>query len=446
MAGAAFRGVLLLGVLAMLLVAWPGQLTYDSVSQLAEGAANVQKTFGPAMYAWLLGASHHIGGGTGAYLAFSALVLLAALWSLPQLRPRTSWLAVVLAVAVVLSPAVMVYQGIVWKDVMFANFAVAGFVALAHVGGQARRPWRWLAFALAVLCLAMACLVRQNGLIAAVLAALTLGVMLRGLALARAAGSAIATLIAIVFLSQILDAAVQPPQADSARRTDIGLRVLLHYDILGAVAHDPTLALGEIDKVRPQTDDLIRARAASAYSPERVDTLQSQPDLAKSFWKIPAPALKAQWRRIVTGHTGAYLAHRLDAFRWVFLTPDIDRCLPVAAGVEGDPAQLKELGLVAGQDARDLALVRYARAFTHTPAYSHAAYAALALTLLIFLLIRGDAADLAIAGLLGAALATAASYFAISIACDYRYLYILDLAALVGLLYVALDPRLRRTF
>ena len=42
--------------------------------------------------------------------------------------------------------------------------------------------------------------------------------------------------------------------------------------------------------------------------------------------------------------------------------------------------------------------------------------------------------------LMAAALAFTASFLAISIACDYRYLYFLDLAAMTGLLYLALDP------
>jgi len=36
--------------------------------------------------------------------------------------------------------------------------------------------------------------------------------------------------------------------------------------------------------------------------------------------------------------------------------------------------------------------------------------------------------------------AFAASFFIISIACDYRYLYFTDLAALAGLVYAAVDP------
>jgi hypothetical protein len=43
-----------------------------------------------------------------------------------------------------------------------------------------------------------------------------------------------------------------------------------------------------------------------------------------------------------------------------------------------------------------------------------------------------------------AALLFTASFFVVSVACDYRYLYALDLTAMTGSLYVALDPSLRR--
>jgi hypothetical protein len=45
---------------------------------------------------------------------------------------------------------------------------------------------------------------------------------------------------------------------------------------------------------------------------------------------------------------------------------------------------------------------------------------------------------------MGAALMFAGSFLVISLACDYRYLYFLDLSAITGVLYLALDPRLRR--
>ena len=57
---------------------------------------------------------------------------------------------------------------------------------------------------------------------------------------------------------------------------------------------------------------------------------------------------------------------------------------------------------------------------------------------------RYGPADLAMAGLRGGSLAFAASFFVISIACDYRYLYLVDMAAVTGVLYLALDPAISR--
>ena len=57
-----------------------------------------------------------------------------------------------------------------------------------------------------------------------------------------------------------------------------------------------------------------------------------------------------------------------------------------------------------------------------------------ALGLLAFLLWRRRDMDLMAASLLAAALAFTASFFVVSIACDYRYLYFLDLAAMAGAL------------
>jgi len=50
---------------------------------------------------------------------------------------------------------------------------------------------------------------------------------------------------------------------------------------------------------------------------------------------------------------------------------------------------------------------------------------------------RRRAPDFAVAGLLGATLAFVASFAVISIACDYRYLYAIDIAAIVAGVYVA---------
>jgi hypothetical protein len=89
---------------------------------------------------------------------------------------------------------------------------------------------------------------------------------------------------------------------------------------------------------------------------------------------------------------------------------------------------------------QDERLLHYNRAFLHSPVYSHLAYALLALGVGLALLVRRDPADAAMIALMASALGFAASFFLISIACDFRYLYFLDLAAMAGLIYVAVDP------
>jgi hypothetical protein len=41
---------------------------------------------------------------------------------------------------------------------------------------------------------------------------------------------------------------------------------------------------------------------------------------------------------------------------------------------------------------------------------------------------------------MASSLGFSASFFIISVACDYRYLYVQDLTAMAGVLYLALDP------
>jgi len=80
-------------------------------------------------------------------------------------------------------------------------------------------------------------------------------------------------------------------------------------------------------------------------------------------------------------------------------------------------------------------MANYAHLFFATPVYSHILWGALALMLLVLLLRRGEPGDAAIAGLLVGALVFTVTFAAISIACDYRYLILLDLAAMTGALH-----------
>jgi hypothetical protein len=125
-------------------------------------------------------------------------------------------------------------------------------------------------------------------------------------------------------------------------------------------------------------------------------------------------------------------------FRWVFFTPDIVFCRPGFSGVSGPDDVMRALHLAPRADARDRFVSGYTMFVAKTPLVRHWFYALIAIAAILLLLRRRRPEDLAVAALLGGMLAFTASFFFISLVCDYRYLYPLDAAALAGLFYVAI--------
>jgi hypothetical protein len=148
-----------------------------------------------------------------------------------------------------------------------------------------------------------------------------------------------------------------------------------------------------------------------------------------------------QWHDLMIHHLWLYLEVRTAAFVEVFATPDILQARPVFTGIEAPAPMLARLHMAYRRDARDLALTQYGNAFFGTVVWWHPAFAIAALAGLVALLRRRRPADIAMAALLASAFAFTASFFVISISCDYRYLYFLDLSALAALFYLSLDTR-----
>lgn len=436
----AFRLVVAAGLLLSLAANLPGQMSADSVITLEEARSGVRQTWAPAVNSWLLGLFDRVLHGTGLYVTASSALLFFSLMSLPRLRGRSTWAAVVLAALVVLTPQVLIYQGIVWRDVIFANLCVAGFLCIATAArdwGVQRRP---AALAGALVCLALAVLSRQNGVILVLAAAAVLAWTARGRGWRSAAVWGVGGLVAVGVVALAINLAAQRPQSAAKLRPNAAALILQHYDVVGAAARDRSLRLDDIRRVDPAAADAIIARAPELYSTVRIDVLDTDPTFQHTLWHVPDAAMSAQWRDVVLHDPAAYLVHRAGVFRWLLAPPKLELCLPVQVGVSGPPAMIKDLDLASGGDPRAPALARYAARFYATPVYSHVAYLLLALLVGAALLLRRDRTDWVIIALQAGAVAFTASFFLISVACDYRYLYLLDLAALTGALYVAVDP------
>jgi hypothetical protein len=436
-----FQAAVALAFAAVLVANLPGHLSNDSVAQLYEGRFHLRETWGPVLYAWLLGFFDRFAPGTGLYVVVSALLFFGSLWSFSNLRGRTSWLAAPVVALLAATPQVLIYQGIVWKDVMFANCAVAGLTCLAHAAKHwpdPRRRWRLLAAAL--LLLAIASQVRQNGLIVAVAAAWVLGWIGGEGRWRRGAIWGLGGFAAVAVAGAAMTVLAMPPNAPSDQEVGTGVRIVQNYDLVAAVALDPGYRLAILAQANPRDTATVTGRARADYSGRRVDFIDRDTVITKALNRLPDAAAQAQWFDLIGRRPALYLRIRWEDFRWLVLPPVIDWCLPVYVGLDAPADKMVPLKLKHRYSERDRRLNNYATWFYDTPVFSHAAYTAISLVLAGLFLRRRQPADIALAALQLAGVAFTASFFIITIACDYRYLYFADLAAIAGLIYAAVDP------
>lgn len=416
--------ILVLGSGAMLALNWPGQMSWDSVAQLSDGRSGAYNSWHPPVMAFLLGLFDRLLPGPGLYLLFQAALLLAALLTLLWLVPRPGWRSVAVALAIMLTPQIALLQGEIWKDILFANAAIAGFAALALAERHWRAPW----IVLAALLLALAAATRQTGVVLLPVAAVTAGLIARRHARPGwrwGLGFLAATLALGLAVTLILAA-----RGDRGEGAAAQIRLAQSYDLAGAYARDPRLSLplGQDD---PALERLLKTRGAALYTPLRNDPLAADPAISAAIGAVPGAVLGRSWQALAMDHPGLYLRVRWGAFRAVVTSPDGQACHYAPVGVGGDPARLKALGLVAQVRPQDRALAWYARLFFHTPVYAHLFWIALALIVLAQL---GRQGAIALSGLIVGALVFVLTFVIVSIACDYRYLVPLDLAAMAAAL------------
>ena len=443
--------MLCLGAAVSLAFNLPGHMSYDSVLQLSQGRSGLYNSWHPPVMAWLLGLFDTIVRGTGLFVLFNTLLLYGGLAVLVLAPLRTSWWAAIPLLLWAMIPDGLIYPGIVWKDVLFAAAALCGFVGLVLTAGAwARRRLRFGLIVASFLLLSLAALSRQNGMVILPVAAVALGWMASRFGGHKPLHSAIAyALIPLAGAGLVMAAAHAGLEArsDGEPSQTYQLEDLQAYDLAAALQARPDFPLDRLKAANPPLEQLLRTRAARRYTPERLDAISGMPELEKPLFDTPLQVMSAQWRDLVLGHPWLYLKIRARDFFWVLATPGVDACLPFFDGVAGPEPWVTQLGLKNQERPQDLALKAWGEPWSHSPFGSHVLYAALDVALMALLLRRRRTSDIAIAGLLAAALVFVATFFVISVACDYRYLYFLDVAAIAAAVYVAADPsalRLRR--
>ncbi|HEY1561062.1 MAG TPA: hypothetical protein VGF71_09255 [Caulobacteraceae bacterium] len=429
------------GMAAVLIADWPGHFPPDAISELAQGRSGVFNLWHPPVTAWLLGMADRLSPDAAGFIVLDAALFFASLAGF-AFTSRPGWPAVVTLALIAASPLALIYQGLVVKDVLFANATVAAFAALAWAAKLwDRPPVRLVLIVLALAFLVLAGLVRQNGALVAAVGCATLAAIAASKARRRRrvpsfaiAGAASALLVTAGVMAADLAFIARSDREPEEARQWMSLQV---YDLAGEVRREPALPLNVLDRKAPALASFVRRQAAPAYDVTRAD-----PILGLKAWKqsvaTPTPWIGRQWRATALASPGLYLRARSAAFWQVLATPRVDACAPVLVGVDpGDPGMLAAAGLAARDTDRDDWDGDYAAAFLGTPVFSHLAWGGLALVLLLLAardVARGRRPEMvATIGLIAAAVIFSASFFAISLACDYRYLYLLDVAAMAAL-------------
>lgn len=429
--------VLVAGFAAILAANWPGQMSYDSVVQLADGRSGHYDSWHPVVMAWLLGLFDGLVPGPGLFLAFTVL-LLGGGWLILLRVGRPDLGTAGLLIAIFLTPQLILYQGTIWKDVLFADAGIAAFAALAAGGAYwADRRKRFAGLAMSAVLLSLATLARQNGALLIPIAALSLGIIVARRLSWRAGWRYGAGLLAASAAIAVCANFALSFRSDGGEGAASQLRLAQTYDLVGAAKLDPAIRFPVLEERAPRLDAAIRKYGVPLYSPRLADTLEPAMPLQTGIAHAPPGAIFAAWRDLVLHHPGLYLKMRRPVFRWVVAPPDLLLCHPDVVGVDGPKEVLRTLGLHEQIRPQDRFLYFYVARFIGTPLLSHLLFAALALAALLLLIRRGQNSDMAIAGLMAAALAFSASFYVISIACDYRYLYFLDLAAMTGAIKLA---------
>lgn len=432
--------VLLVGGAAAIAVNWPGHWSYDSVIELDQGRSGDYNIWHPPVTAWLLGLADQIQRGGSLFTVLEGALVFASLASLALMARRGAWAVVVVAMLALATPQLAIYPAIVWKDVLFAGAGVGAFACLAWYGrGWPSPRLKWVLLVKAGGLLALATLARQNGLIIVPLAAVAagwIGMRHGGERPWRQGLVAGAVVLLVAMAVALAGGAALRARSDGLNERQRQWTELRIYEIVAARQLEPGTGFPILAARAPVLNGFLTGQGPKLFSTRRIDRLV-QNSLIAAREDADRPAVLAQWRAIFAADPWLYLRVRAELFEQVFADPDIEACVPLSVGVDGPADEMRRLGLQERYSDTDDAVFTYAQGFFHTPVFVHAAWAALAALLLIPLLIRRRPEDLAVAGLLASALTFAASFFAISIACDYRYLYFLDLSAIAGALYVA---------
>ena len=285
---------------------YPGALSPDATAQYQQAITGSYNDWHPPVMAYLWSKLLILSHGPAAMLAVHVFLYWGGLCAIADgLRRVGRPISALVVLLSGISPLILYYVGIIYKDVGLSSAFLAGFGLIFWHKAQGHN-WRWWSVVGVVAVLAYGTLVRSNGPFAlAPIALYALHPKLAGRAGAWSI-AALATVIVAMFGSQLVNRQVFKASKSGVEQT------LQLYDLVGIAHHS-----GD-NSVLPND---LRSGAAvrGCYTPRYWDALHTAA-CGNIFDKLATPgtaarnAMTGQWLRAIVRHPIAYSVHRLKHY------------------------------------------------------------------------------------------------------------------------------------
>jgi hypothetical protein len=399
---------------------------------------------------FLLGRFDAIATNTGLYMTANTLLFYASLYLLIFSLERTSMLGNLLFLLTCAHPVVLIYNGIIWKDTLFANLALLSFASALIYNSSVYKPIiRKSIWLLASVSFSLLILIRPQGLLVALIGSTILSTRWQDIRVTfdqktnrlrtlfhKIFIPFIAQFIICIVISELVAGVVDFYAVQNLSLTfNNGVRILMIFDISGIVYQNQALPLhlfGDLGVDVPA----LKAEILKHYTSARFDYL-SNPGLVYQYLSdVNLTDLKKQWLTAITAEPFSYLKHRGALFSWQMGLRDHSQCLPTWIGVHSEPATvIRELNLQLAESRFNPILSTYSRLFVNTPINAAALYLIASIGSIVLCCRRFDLRTFAIIGLAISGIVFALTYVLIGIACDLRYVYFSVLSGAVSFAY-----------
>lgn len=418
---------------------WPGHYSVDSMMQLIEGMTGQYVTFNPPFMAQVLAFLTRL-GGHGVFMAMNAFLffLSVSIVVVGSEKNKSKSAITALLVCMFLNPIILIYNGIVWKDVFSANLSVLAIV-VAYFGTRKHFAFSFLAVFLAAVSLN----VRPQAIV--VLPILSLVIPFQFYSPSKQLTKRI--LLGLVLLSfglisnLAISSWVKSNQAgEKLDSTTIGFSVAARFDIAGMVyyAKNPEPVLSHFLK----DPKAAIAAAKTSYSPERVDTLEPFSTAANNFIGFNIFQL---WLELAKAEPRSLITHKIEAGKRLLGTRLHGECLPGHVGVVSETIEIAhKLGInyifPEGFIPREAHLKSFLYHFMQAGfiLFTGWLWLILCIGILVFSILKRSSLLFCL-GICGVGYSIL--FLLVGVACDFRYQYFTVECAFVGLLYLLLNQK-----